>query len=81
MKTFKDIKCGDCIYIYDQFNNTIDKLKITQITKNPIITEFHFGDGVLDHINILNCCLCESETFNAFSDIDALFDYINEKFY
>ena len=78
-KSFKDIKIGDYLYGCNMYTNKIYHYKVTEIIKDETATRFYFIQLEWDYIRIPLEGLEWSKTSNnMFSDINSLFNYINE---
>ena len=78
-KSFKDIGIGDCLYGCNMYINKIYCLQVTNIIKDETIARFYFSELPWDYISIPLEGLEWSKTSNnIFSDINSLFNYINE---
>ena len=78
MKTFKDLKIGDCIYNTCNFMQDCLKYKITNIFSDGSFVYFVYGKFPWDSILISNSVLQKSQWGNLFADINQIIEYINE---
>lgn len=78
-KSFKDIGIGDYLYSCNKNINKIYRFPVTNIIKDEFTVRFYFSEFPWDYISIRLEDLEWSKTSNnIFSDINLLFNYINE---
>ena len=81
MKTFKDLKVGDNIYVCDQDNNKCVKIKITAIidTEWEWLIKFYYGKSSYDYISIFREELGLNNIRGIFADVNSLLKYIEDE--
>lgn len=79
MKTFRDLKIGDYIYVvYDSGQKCI-KRKIIDIVDNRMYVNFVYNDEFpWECISIPECHLRQNEWGNIFADTTKILEYVNE---
>lgn len=77
-KAFKDIEIGDCLYRCNKNINKIYRFQVTKIIKDEFAIMFYFSEFSWDYLSIPLEDLERSESNHTFTNINLLFNYINE---